>query len=518
MTEQQALDYAKEQKEKGFGADVMPGTSNYVLFSDELAEILKRNDEQLKAKGGSAVKLPEVYAKGGSIEANAGRGMAGLARSKENISPREVQAMFADVAGSAGIPFGYPTGMALRGDTEGAKRQAAIEAAFMVGLPAAAMAAKPISRAVKRAAPVTKELLHDAFNAAQEAGLIQGPAYAIKAYHGTPMRGLSDLSPRKAMEVRDSVWFSDNPNVADQYRYPREYGEVLYDEPAGDLLTANLLFENPMTVDMSGDVGEAIRLGRLLNEAKTKGFDALVLKNVDDTIDSSKELGTSFAVWNPELIQLIERNNKKIKTKDIGLPAALRDEALPAAERKANLEKFLEESAVKTPLYHATPQDFSVFKPGGDNTKLSGPAIWMSPSKEFQPAAHNIRKIPNEQNKMYGNESNKFSPGANVMPVHASIKNPLVTTEKTWKEDFQKFGGGSPWTLTQDEVDKIKDVHDGIMYYDKNGILSEVIAFEPTQIKSALGNVGSFNPKNPDITKAKGGSATKSVKKRFKNG
>jgi hypothetical protein len=56
MTEQQALNYAKEQQEKGFGADVMPGTSNYVLFSDELADILKRNDEQLKAIGGYATK------------------------------------------------------------------------------------------------------------------------------------------------------------------------------------------------------------------------------------------------------------------------------------------------------------------------------------------------------------------------------------------------------------------------------------------------------------------------------
>jgi hypothetical protein len=32
------------------------GTSNYVLFSDELADILKRNDEQLKAIGGYATK------------------------------------------------------------------------------------------------------------------------------------------------------------------------------------------------------------------------------------------------------------------------------------------------------------------------------------------------------------------------------------------------------------------------------------------------------------------------------
>ena len=60
MTEQQALDYAKEQKEKGFGADVMPGTSNYVLFSDELADILKRNDEQLKAIGGKKFEYPEA--------------------------------------------------------------------------------------------------------------------------------------------------------------------------------------------------------------------------------------------------------------------------------------------------------------------------------------------------------------------------------------------------------------------------------------------------------------------------
>jgi len=65
MTEQQALNYAKEQKEKGFGADVMPGTSNYVLFSDELADILKRNDEQLKAKGGSATKSVKKRSKNG---------------------------------------------------------------------------------------------------------------------------------------------------------------------------------------------------------------------------------------------------------------------------------------------------------------------------------------------------------------------------------------------------------------------------------------------------------------------
>jgi len=36
------------------------GTSNYVLFSDELADILKRNDEQLKAIGGKKFEYPEA--------------------------------------------------------------------------------------------------------------------------------------------------------------------------------------------------------------------------------------------------------------------------------------------------------------------------------------------------------------------------------------------------------------------------------------------------------------------------
>jgi len=36
------------------------GTHNYVLFSDELAEILKRNDEQLKAIGGKKFEYPEA--------------------------------------------------------------------------------------------------------------------------------------------------------------------------------------------------------------------------------------------------------------------------------------------------------------------------------------------------------------------------------------------------------------------------------------------------------------------------
>jgi hypothetical protein len=336
----------------------------------------------LSKKTGGAVIMKE----GGGIGKNVGRGMAGLTRSKQDVNPKDLQAMFLELAAAQGVPFAEAGAEYLRGNIEDAKFAAGVDAA-LTAVPVVGMAAKPAYRAVKsgvkKAAPAAREVLHDALHSGMESGAIIDPRMsAIRAYHGTPVQGLSDLSPRKAIEVRDSVWFSDNPNVADQYRYPREYGEVLYDEPAGDLLTANLLFENPMIVDMSGDVGEAIRLGRLLNEAKTKGFDALVLKNVDDTIDSSKELGTSFAVWNPELIQLIERNNKKIKTKDTGLPAAPRDLAalgigLPAASSLAGKdEDYAKGGAV-------------IMKTGGEVHAANGLPLAFAQDKEDPDALQN---------------------------------------------------------------------------------------------------------------------------------
>ena len=50
--------------------------------------------------------------------------------------------------------------------------------------------------------------------------------------------------------------------------------------------------------------------------------------------------------------------------------------------------------------------------------------------------------------------------------------------------------------------------HDGIIYNDGE----EIIVFEPTQIKSAIGNRGTYDPDDPDIRKARGGLAVKRKK------
>ena len=174
----------------------------------------------------------------------------------------------------------------------------------------------------------------------------------------------------------------------------------------------------------------------------------------------------------------------------------------PPAEAEAGKEKFLESSAIKERLYHATPADFTEFKPGGKNPDVSGSAIWMSPNKEFQPAAHNIRQIPDKPGYMYGSSSNMFTPGTNVMPLYANIKNPLVVTDATWKKAFEGTGG-DPWIMPKKTVDILKERgHDGVFYLNKNGGIEEVVAFDPTQVKSAIGNRGTYDVTNPNILAA----------------
>ena len=60
--------------------------------------------------------------------------------------------------------------------------------------------------------------------------------------------------------------------------------------------------------------------------------------------------------------------------------------------------------------------------------------------------------------------------------------------------------------------------YDGIIAKNSNNIDGlEIVAFYPTQIKSAIGNEGTFDPANPVITKAKGGAVTKNNVERMRN-
>lgn len=106
----------------------------------------------------------------------------------------------------------------------------------------------------------------------------------------------------------------------------------------------------------------------------------------------------------------------------------------------------------------------------------------------------------------------------NVMPLYASIQNPLIVRSKNHQDpaivalvqlgmnvdkatdvvekSYEKIGAIGKQIMTR----AIAKNYDGIvLYYDDR--LTEIVAFYPHQIKSATGNIGSYALYGRDITK-----------------
>jgi hypothetical protein len=161
------------------------------------------------------------------------------------------------------------------------------------------------------------------------------------------------------------------------------------------------------------------------------------------------------------------------------------------AVRNENLARFKEGSVTPQTLYHATPADFEIFKPGGNDMSLSGRAIYLTDNALEQHAAHNI-----------GGYKGQYKEGTNVMPLHANISKPLIVTNENLRELQQKYGSGFPRIIPRENAyDIMDDGFDGVITRDiANGeIPAEYVVFDSTQLKSAIGNKGTYDPANPNI-------------------
>jgi len=97
-------------------------------------------------------------------------------------------------------------------------------------------------------------------------------------------------------------------------------------------------------------------------------------------------------------------------------------------------------------------------------------------------------------------------PGENVLPVYLSIQNPLRMQDTNWgdvsmiKQDHPSLRlQGRTLAEIRSEIERRG--YDGIVYENKVEDVgsNSWIAFQPTQIKSATGNRGTFDPEDPNI-------------------
>ena len=180
--------------------------------------------------------------------------------------------------------------------------------------------------------------------------------------------------------------------------------------------------------------------------------------------------------------------------------------ALTQLEKEANLARYLEQSVVKDRLYHGTGRDITSFRPN-----LESGATFLTPSPAF------ANKFAMDDLLYDSNSAYRGAPsGANVMPVYAQVKNPwdyenpkhieavAKTLDPQDRKAFRKQAPTGNWLAIEDHYPSIQQAGFDAAHVMEGGV-KNLGVFNQKAIKSALGNRGTYDVTDPDITKAEGG-------------
>lgn len=293
----------------------------------------------------------------------------------------------------------------------------------------------------------------------------------LVVYHGTT-KDFESFDPSRSKTT--GIFFSAKPdyaNIVAELDGAREGG--------ARVIPAYVSVKNPMYVN-----------SREFSRADTKralaeGFDGLI--TLDDDGKPSQ-----ITVFEPTQIKSAVGNRGTFdpNNPNILMQGGQLQTDTPAFKNWFGNSKVVDEQGKPLVVYHGTGADFSAFsldKAGsGTDTGMLGKGFYFSTDPE------------------YASRYAKRGESPNVVPVYVALKNPLVTNNLRELPAMPE-----PQTIEEMEIadvlysQQMRDAllsqgYDGVIYETPDG-KKEVVAFEPTQIKSAVGNRGTFDPNDPNI-------------------
>jgi hypothetical protein len=186
-----------------------------------------------------------------------------------------------------------------------------------------------------------------------------------------------------------------------------------------------------------------------------------------------------------------------------GIPYVKLDRKTRDGKNFVKWHKGFKESGVKKQAQTET----DTFKKWFGNSKVVDEN--GKPLVVYHGTRNNFDKFSDEHGAMYFADKPEYASnyamgyknerlGGNIIPVYLQIKNPKII-------DYN----GEPDTnlAVFDMPEAFQEGYDGIIAKnvdDGYGVYTQFITFLPSQIKSAIGNNGSFDPENPNITKSVG--------------
>ena len=200
-------------------------------------------------------------------------------------------------------------------------------------------------------------------------------------------------------------------------------------------------------------------------------------------------------------------NGIKFHLSDV-MPRATKQTDTPAFKRWFDNSKVVDAQGKPLVVYHGAAEDFTAFDAGKIGLRdpgFFGAGFYFSPDEEV---AQSYADSAAEDSDLDIGDSA-------VIPAYVSLQNPFIWDSSpagapATRSALAEFGikrdsvrGDSNALGNSKEREafnrKVRDAgYDGVVVRDEDGI-QEVVAFRPEQIKSAVGNRGTFDPANPDI-------------------
>ncbi|MEQ0866856.1 LPD23 domain-containing protein [Pseudomonas aeruginosa] len=284
-----------------------------------------------------------------------------------------------------------------------------------------------------------------------------------------------------------------------------------------------LRISNPMTVDANGAAWDNIAADGIENNEKAiadlskrgvshittnraaeiaekYGFDGVIIKNVMDGYGYNKDApkSTVYAVFKPEQIKSAVGNRGTFDPWSANILLA------QAQSREAAFQNWFQGSmavdAEGNPLlmYHGTRADFSTFGNVGGRFEASKGFYFTTSVNRASLYADSVVNLAEGWNPA-STFARAPEQGANVMPVHLQMRNPLVITQTegfSSAEDILDANGGEMVAEAE------RQGYDGILFKREKGDEYDqvsAVVFRPEQIKSAIGNRGTFDPSSANI-------------------
>ncbi|EKY4114267.1 hypothetical protein RCP98_006020 [Pseudomonas aeruginosa] len=284
-----------------------------------------------------------------------------------------------------------------------------------------------------------------------------------------------------------------------------------------------LRISNPMTVDANGAAWDNIAADGIENNEKAiadlskrgvshittnraaeiaekYGFDGVIIKNVMDGYGYNKDApkSTVYAVFKPEQIKSAVGNRGTFDPWSANILLA------QAQSREAAFQNWFQGSmavdAEGNPLlmYHGTRADFSTFGNVGGRFEASKGFYFTTSANRASLYADSVVNLAEGWNPA-STFARAPEQGANVMPVHLQMRNPLVITQTegfSSAEDILDANGGEMVAEAE------RQGYDGILFKREKGDEYDqvsAVVFRPEQIKSAIGNRGTFDPSSANI-------------------